>query len=380
MKSVNYISNLDLNQKTGGWSGVNVSLHGMLSKRFDLNSIGPIDPGSDYQAKVLSKLRRKSGFPGSFHFFSPRRLKKISSIVAEKADPGADYDFFHGSTPWILFDSPRPYFVYVDTCFSTYVDVYHDRAGFDRKDLERIFDTESNWLSRASGVFFGTQWALEQVVNDYTISRANLKVVGAAGSMTVPKLDRYQAGINLLFIAFDFEQKGGRICADAFRKVKNKFPETQLTIVGGRPNAEILDRPGVNYEGFLSKSIPADFKRLEELYATAFALIHPTSSDIQPLVISEAGYFGCPSMAPASFGIPELIEDGVTGFLMALPLNADEFANRIMELATNKARYREMRHAVRANAVANQTWHAVGDRIAREMAHSSGNDAFGANG
>ncbi len=292
-------------------------------------------------------------------------------MVAGSVDSDADCDFFHGSTPWILFDSPRPYYAYVDTCFSTYVDVYHSRAQFLQSDLDRIFAQESRWLSRASAVFFGTDWARDQVVNDYAISQANLKVVGAAGSIAVPDADTYASGINLLFIAFDFVQKGGPICVEAFKKIKVQFPEARLSIVGGRPEANVLDIKGIQYEGFLSKSVPAELDRLRELYATAFALIHPTSSDIQPLVISEAGYFGCPAVASKTFGIPDLIDDSVTGFLMDLPLAADEFAERVMRLASNRDLYIAMRRAVRESTVSNQTWPAVGARIADEISRSS---------
>ena len=91
-------------------------------------------------------------------------------------------------------------------------------------------------------------------------------------------------------------------------------------------------------------------------------------------MISEAGYFGCPAIAPRSFGIPELTHDGVTGFLIDLPLQAEKFAERIIQLATDRAMYLEMRKSARTNAVETQTWPAVGERIAREMrAFSNGN-------
>lgn len=360
---VNFISNLDNDEQSGGWTGINVAMYQQLSSRFNTQYVGPINPPSDYPAKLVSKVRRMNGWSGSFHFFSEHRLKKIAKLVKLGADETAHCDFFHGPTPWILYDSLRPYFLYADTCFSTYIDVYHDRTKFLAADLKRISDAEARWLARATRVFFGTQWALEKAVADYRLLRSNLSVVGAGGSMTPPNTDTYEGGLDLLFVALDFERKGGRICAEAFVKVRQQLPEARLTIVGEQPPADILRLPGVSYEGFLSKSVPAQLHKLSTLYSKAFALIHPTSSDIQPLVISEAGYFGCPSMAPASFGIPELIDDGVTGFLMDLPLNADAFIKRIMQLATDKTMYVGMRKAVRANAVSNQTWHAVGERI-----------------
>ncbi len=270
-----------------------------------------------------------------------------------------------------LYESTRPYFLYADTCFSTYVDVYHNRAEFLVDDLKRIEEAEARWLARATQVFFGTAWALEKAVADYGLSRSNLSVLGAGGSMIPPNADIYQDGLNLLFIALDFERKGGRICVAAFEKIREEFPSARLIIVGQEPPADVLQLPGVSYAGLLRKSVSAELEQLETLYARAFLLIHPTSSDIQPLVISEAGYFGCPSIASRNFGLPELIEDGVTGFLIDLPLDADSFAARIRQLAADRSTYMEMRKRVRAHALANQTWTAVGSRMADAITLSS---------
>jgi glycosyltransferase involved in cell wall biosynthesis len=367
MTFVNYISNLALSQTLGGWDGINASMFEVLAEHFQLKFVGPVNPGSDYRAKLVSKLRRTSGLAGSFHFYSRERLMTIARTVEYGVDKTADCDFFHGPTPWIMYDSPRPYFVYTDTCFSTYVDTYHDRTQFLEDDLKRIFEAEARWLSRAAGIFFGTRWALEQVINDYSISPENLSAVGAAGSIAIPERDEYAGGRNFLFIAYDFERKGGRICAEAFRKVQAQFPEARLTIVGGRPPSEVTEVPGVEYLGFLRKSAPAEMNRLTKLYATAFALVHPTSADIQPLVICEAGYFGCPAIAAKSFGIPELVVDNVTGILIEPPLSADAFAARMLELCQDSRKYLRMREAVRAHTTGNLTWSAVGARIAAEM-------------
>ena len=367
MTLVNYISNLALSQALGGWDGVSASMHQALSEHFALKFVGPINPGSDYRAKFVSKLRRSGGLAGSFHFFSPDRLMTIARTVAGSIDQKADCDFFHGPTPWIMYDSPRPYFVYTDTCFSTYVDLYHDRTQFLDDDLQRICAAESRWLSRAAGVFFGTSWARDQALSDYSISPRNLSAVGAAGSIVIPERDEYAGARNFLFIAYDFAKKGGPICAEAFQKVRARFPEARLTIVGGRPPGEVIEAPGVEYLGLLSKAVPAELSKLIQLYATSFALVHPTSSDIQPLVICEAGYCGCPAIAAKSFGIPELVKDGESGFLLAPPLSADAFAERMLELCEDAEKYLRMRKAARALTTGAMTWSVVGAKIAAEM-------------
>jgi glycosyltransferase involved in cell wall biosynthesis len=367
MTRVNYISNYGLGHAVGGWDGVSAAVHQLLSENFLTTFVGPINPGDDYRAKVVSKLRRVGGLAGSFHFYSRDRLRSIARDVAQGVEKSADCDFFHGPTPWIMYDSPRPYFVYADTCFSTYVDLYHDRNQFLEGDLQRIFAAETRWLTRATGVFFGTHWAMDQAIHDYALSPANLSVVGAAGSMEIPAHDVYQGGRDFLFIAYDFERKGGRICAEAFSKVQARFPEARLMIVGGQPPAEIAAQPGVNWLGLLRKTDASELQKLRDLYASAFALVHPTSADIQPLVISEAGYFGCPAIAAKSFGIPELIKDGVTGLLIDPPLTADAFADCMLDLCADALSYSRTREAVRNYTVAEQTWVAVGSRIVARM-------------
>ena len=180
---VNFISNLDLAQTSGGWTGINVAIHNHLAANFPVTFVGPINPPNDYPAKILSKVNRVTGRAGSFHFFSERRLKKISQLVRKEVDETADCDFFHGPTPWVLYKPPRPYFLYTDTCFSTYMDVYHDKSEFRTEDLDRICQSEAVWLAQAKQVFFGTQWALERAARDYQIPGTNFCAVGAGGSI-----------------------------------------------------------------------------------------------------------------------------------------------------------------------------------------------------
>ena len=60
MTLVNYISNHALSQSLGGWDGVSASIYQALSERFQVKFVGPVNPGNDYRAKVLSKLRRSA--------------------------------------------------------------------------------------------------------------------------------------------------------------------------------------------------------------------------------------------------------------------------------------------------------------------------------
>lgn len=364
----NYISNLSLAESSGGWSGFNAAMYASLSRHFALNYVGPIAPSPDLATKIRSKLWRLAGRSGGFQFFSGRRLHRIANEVERLADRDVAMDFFHGCTPWVSFAPAVPYACYVDVCFATYVAVYHDHTQFDAADLYRIQAMEAAWLRGAARVFFSSTWALEEAARSYELDRSTLRVAGLGGHVPIPAADSYAGGREFLFMALDFAGKGGPVCIDAFERVRREIPEACLRIVGERPPETVLRLPGVVYEGRLDKTIPADLQRLQSVLASAFALVHPTVKDATPQVIVEAQYHGCPAIAPASFGIPEMVIDGVTGCLTAAPPMAADVGERMLWLYRDPEAYRQLRISSRARALTHFTWDQVGDRIATELA------------
>ena len=103
------------------------------------------------------------------------------------------------------------------------------------------------------------------------------------------------------------------------------------------------------------------------IFSSAFALIHPTSKDATPQVIVEAQYHGCPVIAPNSFGIPEMVANGITGFLVSSPPNAIEVAERMVWLCEHPNEYARMRAESRVRSLELFTWEQVGNRIANEL-------------
>jgi len=364
----NYITNLSLTETSGGWSGFNAAIHSSLARHFALNYVGPVAPPPDFVAKVRSKLWRLSGRRGSFQFFSERRLHRIAHQVERLADRDVAMDFFHGCTPWVSFAPRVPYACYVDVCFATYVAVYHGQTRLDPADLRRIEAMEAAWLRGAVRVFFSSSWALEEAARAYDLDRGTLRVAGLGGHIPIPAADAYAGGREFLFIALDFVGKGGPVCVDAFKRVQRQIPEARLRILGEEPPELVLALPGVSYEGRLEKTVPAELQRLQAVLASAFALVHPTIKDATPQVIIEAQYHGCPVIAPASFGIPEMVVDGETGCLTAAPPTACDVAERMLWLCEHPEEYSRLRVASRAGALERFTWEQVGDRIAAELA------------
>lgn len=77
-------------------------------------------------------------------------------------------------------------------------------------------------------------------------------------------------------------------------------------------------------------------------YQAADVYVHAARTDTFPNTILEALACGLPVVATAVGGIPEQVEDGVTGFLVP-PADASAFASRIEQLLVDDALRRRMR-------------------------------------
>jgi glycosyltransferase involved in cell wall biosynthesis len=362
----NYVTNLSLAAVSGGWSGFNAAIYENLQPFFDLHYVGPIDPPVDRWSKLVSKGRRVLGSRGNFHFFSPHRLESIRAEVEQQLDADVSCTFFHGSTPWLAVRPANPYACFLDVCFATYIDIYHDARQFRPSDLQRLYDAETDWLGQARRVFFSSEWALQETAQRYGLPTDTFRVAGLGGYVDMPDKVEDVPSSTFLFVALDFERKGGRACYDAFRAVRLQWPEARLRIIGARPPADVLAEPGIEYVGLLRKSNPAERHLLQESFAQAVALVHPTTMDATPQVIIEAGYYGCPTIAPASFAIPELVEKGRTGFLVAPPPRPEQLASYMLRLKDADVRA-AMRSAVREHTTSRFTWAGVGEQMANEM-------------
>ena len=91
----------------------------------------------------------------------------------------------------------------------------------------------------------------------------------------------------------------------------------------------------------MSLGYVADRGYLRQLYQAADILMFPTLADNCPLVVLEAMACGCAIAAFATGGVPELVEDGVTGLYQATG-NYDELASGIRMLLGKPDRIAQM--------------------------------------
>jgi glycosyltransferase involved in cell wall biosynthesis len=328
---INFVSNLRRELRSGGFSAMNAAAWAALAKRHPINYVGPIDPPVAPWGKALSKARRVTGLGGDFAAFSEQRLEAIATEAERLAEPGARLDFFHGLTPWIATRPRRPYIAWSDCIFADYIEIYHDRARFRAADLARIETAEADWLKSAHRVLFTSEWAAHRAVSRYGLDPARVSSVGIFGEFEPPARDSYAGGQDFVFVSTDFQAKGGPVVLAALRQLRETHPDATLTIVGAAPRNLAIGN-GVSYAGYLRKELPEEYGRFREILGAAVGLVHPTRSDITPLLLVEAAMFGCPAITTRAFAIPELVRHGETGWLLDDPTDPGELAAAMRRL------------------------------------------------
>ena len=368
---INFITNQPLDRESGGWCGLSRGVFQALSKSAEMQFIGPIDPEPIFKEKVASKLLRSIGLQSNFHFFSKNRLQRISRQV-RNLDCPADFDLYFGATPWLYCSSKRPYGSYIDALFPSYLRVFGNPGEFQKTDLNRIQQEEQEWLRSSHHIFWTSDWAREDGSQYEDLTGVPSSVIGIGGNFSPPEKDSYSGGHRLLFVSMRFEEKGGIEAFQAFSRLWRKLPDLTLVVIGDQPSTHVLEHPGVEYLGFLDKSKPSSLDRFVDELSRAFCLIHPTRMDTMGHIIIEAGYWGCPSIAPARFGIPEIIENGVTGLLLPDPFTVDDIVGHVEFLLRNKDHYLRMRAAARSHALATFTYDVIAEKILNTIEHSLG--------
>jgi glycosyltransferase involved in cell wall biosynthesis len=342
---INFISSLPPDLRSGGFSAMNAAAYDALSKLSEIHYAGPISPPPYLAEKIRSKILRICGAQGDFFFFSSRRLLDIADRVKIGSSGAAELDFFHGFTPWILTEPTRPYVAWSDCTFRDYIDIYHSRGRFRPGDLERIERSEADWLNRTRCIAFTSRWAARRAIDNYGLDESAVHCVGIFGEIEPADSDAYQGRGQFMFVSTNFAAKGGPVVLAAFRQVRDRHPDASLVIVGAQPSVADAEA-NVTYAGYLRKEVASESRRFREILAQSRALVHPTTSDIAPLIIVEAGYFGCPAISVRKFAIPELIEHRASGLLVDDATNVAAVTEAMNWMLEQEAGYVAMRRQV----------------------------------
>jgi glycosyltransferase involved in cell wall biosynthesis len=129
-------------------------------------------------------------------------------------------------------------------------------------------------------------------------------------------------------------QKGHPVLLEAVAAARERGADVQLTLVGDGPLRDELRRlaGALGLDGAVTLPGAIGHDRLAELYQQADAFCLASFAEGVPVVLMEAMASGLPVIATRVMGVPELVEDGVSGLLVP-PGRADLIADALVRLA-----------------------------------------------
>ena len=158
-----------------------------------------------------------------------------------------------------------------------------------------------------------------------------------------------------------FPDKGHRFFLQAFAQIIHDHPEVHALIIGDGPDGKsikawIRDLRLDNYV-----TMCGVVSNMQAVYQRMDCLVIPSLREGLPYVLLEAAANRVPVLATAVGDIPQLIEDGKTGYLVE-PGNPDEIENRLTRFLSGKDNIKKM--AVNCYKVFERKFSA--DRMVRE--------------
>lgn len=301
--------------------------------------------------------RRKRDARESF-FRTPYLFQAVRAMVRRRIRPG-EHQFsiqiqslFDASVPGV------PHFVYTD--HTNRANLFYGDEGTRGLYPRAWQELEREIYQHAERVLVRSEHVARSLEQHYDIQPERIRCVYAGSN--VPMLRSYSRSLHtaskdILYVGRDWERKGGPDLLAAYRRVRLRHPDATLTVVGEAPD---LSEPGVRALGRI------DRERLDGVYNEAAVFAMPTLREPFGIVFVEAMERGLPIVATTVGALPDMVVDGVNGYLVE-PGNVDALTDRLSRLLDDPEARRRMGAASRQIAETRYNWDAVGTAIADEV-------------
>ena len=262
------------------------------------------------------------------------------------------------------------FFLYCDAniAFSTKGGRHGPVRSLSRSEWRAVFERERSVYERANAIFTMSECARRSFVDDFGISPERVVTVhGGPNLNRIPDertWPRPDVPPTVLFIGRQFERKGGPALVSAFRRVRACIPDARLLIGGCTP---ALSEEGVTVLGPLERDGVGP-GTLEGAYACADLFCMPSEYEPFGVVFVEAMLHGIPCVGTDAWAMPEIIDHGRTGWVVA-PGDVDALANALIDALRRRGNLLTIGRAARNRALERFTWSRVADAISGNINH-----------
>lgn len=353
----------------GGWKAMQHNLLIALEKKLGpSHRIAPVEAPEEFVGKWLSRFQKKLGIPRSYTYFSDSRLEQFADLVHTRTPSGSSNPVvFFGSLPFVKCQPSAPYFIYTDGAFFIHYWEYNTDHSHSQRDIARITSAEAEFMRRSAGVWCSSQWVADRITQEYQLPSGLARRVGTGPGNVPPPIEPVCYQDYLVMIAADFQRKQGMLAVNAVTAARKLGANVGIKFIGEQPPPSVLNLPFVEWCGWLDLRQDAHVLRFSEILSQAGAQILLSRSDLTPLVIPEAACFGKATIAASVGGIPEMIRDGETGWLVPPAATPAEIGKRIAGIFLEPSLLARAGTAANVFCRENWSWDVVAERTTKSL-------------
>ena len=282
-----------------------------------------------------------------------RYLQRLAHHIAGKLKPVFT---LQTTTRFNAGGGKLPHFTVVDVTLAAVREQY--RALYNSSDsaLDRLHAFQQQVYDQSNAVFAMGKYVRDSLVHDYRVAPHCAVAIGAGPNISLGARSTVAASQKVLFVGTNWQRKGGPTLLAAFRRLRQKYPQAELEIVGCTPE---INEPGVKVVG----RVPREDLHRYFTQARVFAL--PTLLEAFGIVFVEALHFGLPIIGTNIGAVPEMVADGVNGYVVP-PGDANALGDALERLFADDALAARMGAASSARA-AHFTWEHAGKLMCDKM-------------
>lgn len=300
-------------------------------------------------------IARRNTSVRNAYFTTTYAFTRIHEAMRQLIKPGRHAFSFQMQSLYDTSVPGVPHFIYTDHTHLSNLN-YPD---FDRSTLrsKAWLALERTIYEDATTVFTRSSNVTADLTRFYGIAPDKIECVYAGSNVDVlepgvPNNADY-SNQRILFVGIDWERKGGPQLIEAFRKVLMQYPNAHLTIAGANP---AVDLPNCTVLGRLST------EQLSRHYSEASIFCLPTRREPFGTAFVEAMMHRLPIVGTRVGAVPEMVEDGVNGYLVE-PGESASLAQVLCRLLADPAHCRALGQRGYERAIARYTWPRTGERI-----------------
>lgn len=345
------------------WSGTPAHfLAGLRAIHDDVVTIGPLAPlaykALNTLAGVTGKLGRKVNWeaePAALRFFTRLFDREVARVKP-------DLVIVLGWYP-LRSKSGVPVLYWGDATTGQRINESPHWSGLSKRTAVNAGRVEAEALNGLAGSLWASRWAATDAAERYGLRRTSVAPFAANIPDPGPRQRNLPGqGVELLSVGVKWHRKGMDTAVQAADALRAGGMNVHLHVVGVDAPDETWLREHVTYHGRLSKEVPEEAAKLAALYAAADVFLLPTRNEPFGIVFQEAAAHGLPVVTSDVGGVPEVVEEGVTGVTLpgsATPADYAEAVLRVLQPDT----YDRIAAAARTRYEAEFTWERAAERV-----------------